>query len=289
MLATKAAPFDAEDYLFEVKWDGVRALAAVEAHRWQLWGRKGVDYTPRYPELAVLGRLPPGTVVDGELVVLQQGRADLPALLRRHQRCVPLRHGQGPPLSYVLFDLLCYQGQSLLQAALVQRRALLRDLLVQVDDPLLVYSDGVVGGGKEFFAQVVAQGHEGVMAKQQGSRYCPGRRSLAWRKIKPAGMLPCVIIGYTKGRSGVQRLLVATMREGVLRYVGQLSRGLVGPSRSELARRLAARPRSGPVVPCPLGACWVEPELFCRVGFQGWTPQGHLRAPLFRGWIEAPR
>ena len=76
MLATKAAPFDAEDYLFEVKWDGVRALAAVEHHSWSLWGRHGVDYTARYPELAVLRRLPRGTVVDGELVTLDQGRAD---------------------------------------------------------------------------------------------------------------------------------------------------------------------------------------------------------------------
>src|SRR5258707_11037787 len=106
MLAMKAAPFDAEDYLFEVKWDGVRALAAVEQHSWSLWGRQGVDYTPRYPELAVLRRLTSGTVVDGELVTLDQGRADLPALLRRHlrQRTFPASYVTAP-LCYVLFDL----------------------------------------------------------------------------------------------------------------------------------------------------------------------------------------
>ena len=74
MLATAAVPFDSEAYLFEVKWDGVRALAASEAGRWRLWGRTGTDYTARYPELAVLGRLPTGTVLDGELVVLQDPR-----------------------------------------------------------------------------------------------------------------------------------------------------------------------------------------------------------------------
>src|SRR5215831_19243603 len=89
MLATAARPFDAADFSFEVKWDGVRALAAVEPSGWSLWGRGGVDYTARYPELAVLGRLPAGTVVDGELVVLRQGRADFPALLSRHQRREP--------------------------------------------------------------------------------------------------------------------------------------------------------------------------------------------------------
>src|SRR6516162_4703170 len=71
---------------FEVKWDGVRALAAIEDCRWRLWGRHGSDYTERYPELAVLRRFPTGTIIDGELIVLQNGRADLPALLRRHQR-----------------------------------------------------------------------------------------------------------------------------------------------------------------------------------------------------------
>ena len=90
MLAIQATPFDAEDYLFEVKWDGVRALASVEQDSWSLWGRHGVDYTSRYPELAILRRLPSGTVVDGELVALDQGRADLPALLRRHLRQRPL-------------------------------------------------------------------------------------------------------------------------------------------------------------------------------------------------------
>ena len=289
MLATPAAPFDSPEHLFEVKWDGVRALAAVEPGRWQLWGRRGVDYSPRYPELAVLGRLPAGTVVDGELVVLRQGRADFPALLRRHQRCRPLPADYSTlPLCYVLFDLLSWRGQALVKEPLVRRRACLRALLDEVNEPLLVYSDGVVGGGQKFFAQVVAQGHEGVMAKQQASRYWPGKRSPAWRKIKPSELWPCVIFGYTAGRDGVERLLVATVQQGVLRYVGPLSRGLGGPARTELAQRLANRRRPRPVVPCPLRACWVEPELYCRVQFQGWTCHGHLRHAVFRGLLEEP-
>jgi bifunctional non-homologous end joining protein LigD len=144
MLATPAAPFDSEAYLFEVKWDGVRALAAMEAGRWR---RTGTDYTARYPELAVLGRLPTGTVVDGELVVLQDGRADFPALLRRHQRqhVNPLGAAafqQRLPVTYVLFDLLIDRGRCLLHDALVQRRARLRELLLALDEPVLAYSDG---------------------------------------------------------------------------------------------------------------------------------------------------
>ena len=86
MLATRAAPFDSDHYLFELKWDGVRALAAVANGRWQLSGRAGSDYTHRYPELAMLRHLPSGTVIDGELVALRGGCANFSALLQRHQR-----------------------------------------------------------------------------------------------------------------------------------------------------------------------------------------------------------
>jgi bifunctional non-homologous end joining protein LigD len=287
MLATKAAPFDAEDYLFEVKWDGVRALAAVEQDSWSLWGRHGVDYTTRYPELNVLRRLPSGTVLDGELVVLDQGRADLPALLRRHLRRRPLSGGcPTAPLCYVLFDLLCLRGRPLFKEPLIHRRDLLRELLDQVNDPLLAYSDGIVGAGKAFFQQVVAAGHEGVMAKKSTSCYLAGQRSSSWRKIKPELIVPCVIIGFQAGRSGVQRLCVAAVREEGLRYVGQLTLGFTATQAVELEERLASKQRSRPVTPCPHRACWVEPELYCRVQSQGWTCHGRLRHAVFRGLLD---
>lgn len=287
MLATASAPFDAEEYSFEVKWDGVRALAAVAQGRWCLWGRHGVDYTARYPELAVLGRLPAGTVVDGELVVWRDGRADFSALLRRHrrQRSAP----PTPVVTYVLFDLLSLRGRSLLKEPLARRRARLGELLARVTEALLVYSDGVPGCGREFFARVVDQGHEGVMAKRQASHYQPGQRSRSWRKIKPAGILPCVVIGFTPGREGVLRLLLATLHAGVLRYVGRLGMRWDDQTQATLAQRLAGRRRSRPVLDCAEQACWIEPELYCRVKFYGWTAQGHLRHAAFAGWIEDTR
>ena len=252
MLATKAAPFDAEDYLFEVKWDGVRALAAVEQDSWSLSGRHGVDYTSRYPELAVLRRLPSGTVVDGELVALDRGRADLPTLLRRHLRRRPrLECCASALIVYVLFDLLSLRGRALLKEPLVRRRALLRELLDQVNDPLLAYSGSIMGAGRTFFDQVVAAGHEGVMAKKHTSCYLAGQRSSSWRKIKPALVVPCVIIGYQAGRSGVQRLCVAAVREEGLRYVGQLTLGFTATQAVELEKRLAPLGRSRPALSAP--------------------------------------
>jgi bifunctional non-homologous end joining protein LigD len=258
MLATAAAPFDSAEHRFEVKWDGVRALAAIEPGRWRLWGRHGTDYTLRYPELAVLGRLPTGTVVDGELVVWHDGRADFAALLRRHQR-QPLRlttaGGLQPVVSYVLFDLLSMQGRMLLQEPLLQRRAQLQELLLRVNEPRLVYSAGIAGCGRAFFARTVAAGHEGVMAKHRASHYQPGKRSGSWRKIKPAGLLPCMLLGYRPGRKGGLRLLLATVQAGVLRYVGHVSEGGTAAQTAALARRLAARQRRRPVVPCAEPAC----------------------------------
>ena len=113
MLATRAVPFDSDQYLFEVKWDGVRALAAIDKGRWRLWGRGGSDYTERYPELEILRRLPSGTIVDGELIALKAGRADFPALLQRHQRnpasaLSPV--GRQVSIHYLVFDLLFDQG-----------------------------------------------------------------------------------------------------------------------------------------------------------------------------------
>src|SRR5262249_5559861 len=166
MLATPAAPFDAPEYLFEVKWDGVRALAAVEAGHWRLWGRAGTGYTPRDPELAVLRRLPSGTVLDGELVVLHDGRADFPALLSRHQRHRPdplwAAAGARPVVSYVLFDLLFDQGQALLAQPLARRRARLQERLARVTAPAVVSSDGGLGGGRASFAGAGAAGAGGA-------------------------------------------------------------------------------------------------------------------------------
>src|ERR1019366_8201378 len=128
-------------------------------------------------------------------------------------------------------------------------------------------------------------GHEGVMAKHQTSRYLPGRRSAAWKKIKPTEVLPCVIIGYTSCRDGIHSLLVASVHQGPLRYVGQITSGFSDRLKADLERRLAQRRRPRPVVACQRQALWVEPDFYCRVRFQHWTPRGRLRCASFAGLL----
>ncbi len=193
LAAPCAAPFDSDEHLFEVKWDGVRALAAVEAGRWRLWGRGLVDYTGRYPELAGLGGLPSGIVLDGELIVLRNRRANFQAILQRHQLTSSRKirfAGRQRPVTYVLFDLLYEQGRSRMAWPLVDRRRRLAEMLNQCRVARLIYSEGVIGPGRAFFERVVQQGHEGVMAKHLRGRYVPRCRSCAWRKIKPKARPP---------------------------------------------------------------------------------------------------
>jgi ATP-dependent DNA ligase len=189
MLAVASAPFDSPQFSFEVKWDGIRVLAGVAGSAWQLWGRRQSDYTVRYPELSLLRQWPAGTVVDGEVVVVDvAGRPELRALLCRHGLVDGWRIEQAQqwcPVTYVVFDLLWLRGRSLLRQPLRQRREALAELCATTPLPGVVFSAGVTGAGRAFYAAAVAAGQEGVVAKHLASAYRPGRRSPAWRKIKP--------------------------------------------------------------------------------------------------------
>jgi ATP-dependent DNA ligase len=280
MLAVASAPFDDPDYLFEVKWDGVRALSEVSQNNWHLWGRQGQDYTLRYPELEVLRQLPAGSILDGELVVVKQGRADFPALLSRHHRQHERRYLSAEPIHYVLFDLLAFQGRSLLREPLSQRRQLLQEILPS--DPLLSTCAGVIGSGLVYFTQVVEEGQEGLVAKRLTSLYVPGQRSASWRKIKPVQELPCLVLGYQAGPEGLKALLLAAERDGELYYVGTVDKGV--PTGMDVLGQL--RPRHKPLVPCPHPGQWVEAGCICKVRFHGWRPSGGWRDPVFAGWIR---
>jgi bifunctional non-homologous end joining protein LigD len=188
MLAVPAAPFDSPEYSFEVKWDGIRALAAVETSGWRLWDRARADYTARHPELDVLCRLPAETLVDGQWVAFDaDGRPDLPQLLRRHGVTHPWRIRQSRrwcPVRYAVFDLLYHGGHCLVQEPLSRRRGVLAEAYQRLDAVGVRFSEGVMGQGRALYA-ALGQGHEGVMAKHLASTHRPGRLSAAWRKIKP--------------------------------------------------------------------------------------------------------
>lgn len=278
MLAASAAPFDNPAYLFETKWDGVRGMVAKADGCLRIWGRDGQDYTPRYPELSVLLDLPDGTVLDGELVLLRNGRPDFHALMTRHRRIPSGVPYFVEPVHYVVFDLLYLAGEPLLAWPLVERRERLREVLPESD--LVSAAEGIIGKGKKYLAKQLAAGHEGLVAKRLTSIYTPNRRSDAWQKIKERIDLPCAVIGYKLVRQELRALLMATLVEGALTYVGAVELGIEGVRLTDLDRLARRRP----AVPCNTKARWLEPRLLCVVRFAGWRPNGVWRDPVLASW-----
>ena len=190
MLAQKAeAPFDSDQHLFEIKWDGIRCLALVEAGRVRLQRRHLTETTAQFPELGGLARLPSGTILDGELVALREGKPSLRAIQSRallQNRSRIRRIADSEPVTYVVFDLLFLKGRPLLAAPLSLRREALQELIEKYPLPGVVASHAVSRFGCHLFDQVASLGLEGIMAKRSDSLYLPGKRSRYWLKIKPS-------------------------------------------------------------------------------------------------------
>lgn len=290
MLAKPGKPFDSDEHLFEIKWDGTRALAFVEPGAFTLRNRHGQDLAPLFPELAFLAGLPPGTILDGEVVVLKDGAVDFSACMSRVHARGRMRVealARSTPATYVVFDLPFEGGEALVDRPLVERRARLEGLVPAVGHAELVFSDGIVGAGRAYYDEVTGRGFEGVVAKRLDSRYEAGRRTGAWTKCKRVQTLACAIVGYLpEGPDDLKSLVIASDFGGELRCVGKVGSGLGTLQRKDLARELASRIRDEPLVDCGFDATWVEPGLYCTVSFLERTEAGHLRAPVFVGMIE---
>jgi ATP-dependent DNA ligase len=189
MLAQRAPePFDSEDYLFEIKWDGIRCLAFIEAGRLRLQSRDLMAISAQFPELASLAQLPSGTVLDGELVVLKDGKPCFAEIQKRTQLRTSHRIGMfshALPVSYLVFDLLYWEGESLVAAPLSARREALNSLTARLPESGVLVSGAVLRYGRACFETVAKLGLEGLMAKRLDSPYVVGRRSRHWLKIKP--------------------------------------------------------------------------------------------------------
>ena len=298
MLAKPGAPFDSDRHLYEVKWDGIRAVALVEDGRYRLLSRAGNDLTGNYPELAPLARLPAGTIVDGEIVVLHEGRPDFEHVLRR-DRGSPSSESGASLACYLVFDLMYREFEPLTELPLLERRQPLADLVNGCGSGHVVVSDGFVGAGVAFYREVCERNLEGVVAKRVDSRYLPGRRSDAWIKIKRRVRYHCVVLGFLDKDEGAdfQSLLIATEREAGsgLRYAGRVGTGFDEVQRREINALLRRHRSAAPLLPPPADlsprhqwdqVCWVEPVLFCVVSCVELTSAGMMRAPVFEGLIR---
>ncbi len=295
MLARLATlPAREPEWAFEVKWDGVRAIARSLPGRIRLLSRNGNDVTAAYPELRALNRElgSHSAVLDGEIVAFDDtGRPSFEALQSRmHLRgeAAVRRRAQATPVTYVLFDLLWLDGHSLLDLPYAERRSRLAAL--RLDGERWCTPAFHVGEGSALLAATREQGLEGVIAKRLDSRYAPGRRSDSWLKIKHSRRQEVVIGGWTEGK-GSRSLSIGALQAGIyengeLRYAGRVGTGFDAQELERLAGLLGplAR-RDSPFVgrQPPRGSHFVEPRLVCEVEFSQWTKGGLLRQSSYKG------
>lgn len=282
MLATLARePFDHPDWVFEMKWDGYRAIAEVRAGDPLLYSRNGVPLGGTYPAIAEsLAAFGFEALLDGEIVVVDdRGEPDF-QMLQEYPKT-----GRGHLLYYV-FDLLHLAGRDLTNLPLLQRKGLLRKLLPPL--PNVRFSDHVAAEGTLFFQAVKARGLEGMVAKHAQSPYRMGRRSRQWLKVKTHLTQEAVIAGFTAPRGSRRHLgaLVLGVYAGKeLIYIGHVGggfgAGMLGEIRARLEPLIRQRCpfRAEPQTNAPV--TWVNPRLVCEVRFQGWTDEGLLRQPVF--------
>lgn len=304
MMATlEQDPFDDDGWIFEPKWDGVRAIATCSEDETMLLSRNRNDITTTYPELAKLHErlVCFDAIVDGEIVAMHQGRPSFERLQSRinlqNERDIA-RIAKQIPVSFVAYDLLYLDGRSLIKAPLEERKELLDELVVVADN--VQVSPYVHGEGTTLYEAACAQNLEGIVAKKLGSPYRPGKRGKDWLKIKTTKEADLVIGGWSKGEgsrsSSFGSLLVGAYEDGELRFVGAVGTGFSERTMASLLPELQERvsenmpfaedPRTmgtgrfGKPVKDPV---WVEPALVARVEFRELTSTGRLRAPSFKG------
>ncbi len=284
-------PFDDDRWLFELKWDGYRAIALVEKDEVTLSSRSGKDLLHQFPEMKTIARafrsIP--VVVDGELCVLDaEGRPDFQALQSRDKPAPRGMTRRKPsPVTFVVFDLLYADGRDLRERPLEERKRLLESIVVP--DHGVLYSKHVIGTGEELFALAERRRLEGIVGKVRTSQY-RSIRSREWVKIKTKMRQELAIGGWTEPRGSRKEfgaLLVGYYENGALQYAGHVGTGYDAKRLRELMAKLKPLERkTSPFAQTPKTnqpAHWVKPQLVAEIAFAEWTREGILRQPVFLG------
>lgn len=280
------------DYLYELKWDGIRALISLDEGQVRINGRNGLEMTAQFPELLLPEQAFRATcgVFDGEIVCLEpDGKPNFRNVIYRMQQkgenTIARARTNHPAVCY-LFDCLYLDGRPIVNEPLSRRREWLRDVLRK--DSAYRMSESVEDGAA-FYGAVKQMGLEGIMAKRCDSPYLPGKRTDSWLKVKTQNSAECIIIGFTEGKGDRQStfgaLHLAQRSDGELTYVGKAGSGIDESSLAAVRKELDGLTRTKrPVKEIPSDnarSIWVEPKLACEVRYASLTPDGLLREPVF--------
>ncbi len=282
---------DSEEFIYQVKWDGVRILAGIYGEKVILINKRGNERTEQFPELQTLPKLigADNVVLDGEIVVLREGKPSFPAVIQR-DHCTNSRNiahlTVSLPLAYMVFDLLYLNGKDLRPAPLLERISQLDKLFHNQEYLHLVES---FPAGTVLFDAVRKAGLEGIVAKRKSSRYSRGKQHSDWYKIKCLRTQNCLVGGYTLRGNKVNALLLGVFREGKLSFAGKAANGLSSEHLQMLSTELpnlevSSSPFNEGTQP---GHHYIKPQIGVLVEFLEWTDSLHLRFPVIKAFIQA--
>ena len=285
---------ESKEWLYEVKLDGYRCLAGRDSTGATLWSRRGNLFTKQFPQIAqACERLPPNTLVDGEIVALDaNGRISF-NLLQHHR-------SKAQALLFYVFDVLVYSGRSLMQEPLERRREILSEVFKDAKAAPIALSESLDANADELVRVAKEFGFEGIIAKRKDSVYESGKRTGAWVKCRVNRGQEFVIGGYTPGNP-FDALIVCYYERERLLYAAKVRNGFVPLVRREVASRF----KGLEIDTCPFAnlperkrtqwaltkdemnnCVWLKPELVAQIEFTEWTPDNHLRHSKFVGLRE---
>lgn len=284
-------PFTDPDWIFEVKWDGTRAICFYDDGAVKFQNRRLYDITYRYPDVRVAAKAK-RAILDGEIVIMWEGKPSFEKLQEREHlqdRDRIARVARNLPATYVAFDILFRDGEDLTGKPLMERKRILADVLEETESA--VVGDYISGDGEAFYRVCHERGLEGIIAKAKDSQYQVGKRSNDWRKIKALKTIDCVIAGVTEGEGNradtFGALILAVYDENdELVCLGRVGTGFDMNMVELLHRRLNEIRGDMPFREKPDLAgevkFWCRPELVAEVEYLMLTPQVALRAPSFQ-------
>jgi bifunctional non-homologous end joining protein LigD len=276
-------PFDDPNWLYEIKWDGYRAIAELNGRNSRLYSRNGLSFENEYAVIFdELMKIKKKAILDGEIVAFnEKGMPSFQLLQQYGQR-------NDVPLLYYVFDILSLNGKSLEDKPLIERKQILKDLLPESD--VVKYCDHIEGQGKKFFEVMQKKGLEGMIAKRADSLYSEGSRSNDWLKVKHMLTDEAVIAGYTApggSRKYFGALILGSYENGELKYIGHTGTGFDFKTLKDVYQKMqplvtAKNPFAGKVR-VNAKVTWVKPKLVCNLKYTEITDEGARRHPVFTG------
>ena len=285
MLLYQVEPFDDKDYIFELKLDGIRCIAYIDTKSVVLQNKRFKDVTDIYPELKEMNKCVKHKVIlDGELVVLTDGKPDFYALQTRSLMTDKFRielAAKRNPVQFVAYDIIYNNGNDLTNLPLMKRKEILSANINEGNN--LSISRYIEEKGKAFFELAKKENLEGIVAKKKDGLYHIGKRTRDWVKIKVMQDEDLIVLGYKSDENGnVKDLILGYEEKGKLKCKGSVYLGISKEERDYI-RNFAKKNKGKAVFEKYKGVVWIKPELIGTVQYMEETESGNMRQPVWKG------